>query len=69
MQNEAIISLHDPVGHGRRHLENYKPIDFSDKCDTVMYIGIHDLDPESLANFGLTVDAYFSEADANLNRT
>ncbi len=64
LQNKAIISFHDPVGRGRRYLEDYEPVNFSDKCDRVMQIGIHDLDPEALSDFGLSVETYFPEADA-----
>ena len=63
LENTAIISFHDPVGRGRRCLEDYKPIDFTGKCDRVMQIALHDLDPEALSDFGLTVETYFSEAD------
>ena len=64
LENSAIISFHDPVGRGRRCLEDYQPIDFTGKCDRVMQIALHDLDPEALSDFGLTVDSYFPEADA-----
>lgn len=63
LQNKAIISFHDPVGHGRRCLQDYEPIDFTGKCDRVMQIAIHDLDPEALSDFGLSVETYFPEAD------
>ena len=63
IENTAVISFHDPVGRGRRYLEDYQPIDFTDKCDRVMQIGIHDLDPEALSDFGLSVETYFPEAD------
>jgi len=63
LENTAIISFHDPVGRGRRHLEDYEPIDFTGKCDRVMQIALHDLDPEALADFDLTVESYFPEAD------
>ena len=63
LENTAIISFHDPIGRGRRYLENYEPIDFTGKCDRVMQIALHDLDPEALSDFGLTVDSYFPEAD------
>ena len=63
IKNTAIISFHDSVGRGRRYLEDYQPIDFSGKCDRVMQIGIHDLDPEALSDFGLSVETYFPEAD------
>ena len=64
IENTAIISVHDPVGRGRRCLEDYTPIDFTGKFDRVMQIALHDLDPEALSDFGLTVDSYFPEADA-----
>ncbi len=63
LENTAIISFHDPVGRGRRCVEDYAPIDFTGKCDRVMQIAIHDLDPEALLDFGLTVESYFLEAD------
>ena len=63
IENTAIISFHDPVGRGRRCLEDYQPIDFTDKCDCVMQIALHDLDPEVLSDFDLTVETYFREAD------
>ena len=63
IENTAIISFHDPVGRGRRCLEYYEPMDFMGKCDRVMQIGIHDLDPEALSDFGLSVETYFPEAD------
>lgn len=64
IENTAIISFHDPVDRGHRHLEDYEPIDFTSKCDRVMQIALHDLDPEALSDFGLSVDTYFPEADA-----
>lgn len=63
IENTAIISFHDPVGRGRRCLEDYQPIDFTGKCDRVMQIALHDLDPEALSDFGLSVETYFPEAD------
>ena len=63
IENTAIISFHDPVGRGRRYLEDYKPIDFTGKCERVMQIALHDLDPEALSDFDLTVETYFPEAD------
>ena len=40
IENTAIISFHDPVGRGHRYLEDYKPIDFTGKCDRVMQIAL-----------------------------
>ena len=64
IENTAIISFHDLIGRGRRRLEDYEPIDFTGKCDRVMQIALHDLDPEALADFGLSEETYFPEADA-----
>ena len=64
IENTAIISFHDPVGRGRRCLSYYEPIDFTGKCERVMQIAIHDLDPDALADFGLSVDSYFTEANS-----
>ena len=63
IKNTAVISFHDPVGRGRRSLEAYKPLDFADKCDLVMQIALHDLDPEALSDFSLSVETYFPEVD------
>ena len=63
LENTAIISFHDPVGRGRRCPQDYEPIDFTGKCDRVMQIALHDLDPEALADFDLTEETYFPEAD------
>ncbi len=63
IENTAIVSFHDPVDRGRRLLEDYQPINFTGKCDRVMQITIHDLDPEALTDFGLSVETYFPEAD------
>ena len=63
IENTVVISFHDPVGRGRRHLEDYEPINFTGKCDRVMQIALHDLDPEALSDFGLSVETYFPEAD------
>jgi len=64
IEKTALISFHDPIGRGRRHLEDYKPIDFTGKCDRVMQIALHDLDPEALADFDLTEETYFPEANS-----
>ena len=64
IENTAIISFHDPIGRGRRQLEDYEPIDFTGRCDRVMQIALHDLDPEALSDFGLSGETYFPEADA-----
>lgn len=64
IDGSAIINFYDPAGSGRHAHEEYAPMDFTGKCDRVMQIAIYDLDPEALAEFGLSVDTYFPEADA-----
>ena len=64
LKESAVISFHDPVGRGRRCLEDYEPLDLTGKCSRVIQVGIHDLDPEALPDFGLTVEGYFPEAEA-----
>lgn len=63
LSSSAVISFHDPVGRGRRARERYLPVDFLGRAERVFYVSVHDLDPEALADFGLTVDSYFTEAD------
>ncbi|MBE6537584.1 MAG: dual specificity protein phosphatase family protein [Ruminococcaceae bacterium] len=63
IEKTAIISFHDPIGRGRRCVEDYTPPVFLDKCDRVMQIALHDLDLEALADFDLTEETYFPEAD------
>jgi hypothetical protein len=63
LKNKAVVSFHDPVSRGRRSLEDYRPLDYAGRCDRVMYIALHDLDPEALSDFGLSVETYFPEAD------
>ena len=59
--NTAVISFFDPKS--KRTPENYAPVDYTDVCDNVFFVGIHDIDVETLSNFGLTFDTYFPEAD------
>ena len=63
IEKTALISFHDPICRGHRYPQDYEPIDFTGKCDRVMQIALHDLDPEALADFGLSVETYFPEAD------
>ena len=60
MRDMAIISFCDPPG--RRHV--YPPVDYTGRCDRVMTVAVHDLDPDALSDFGLTVEGYFPEADS-----
>lgn len=62
LRGVAVISFHDPVGHGRRSGAGYAPIEFTGRCERVMKIAVHDLDPDALPDFGLSVESYFPEA-------
>ena len=60
MEKIAVISFYEPEWKKRGKND---PVDFSGRCDRVMRIPLHDLDPEALSDFGLKVDTYFPEAD------
>ena len=60
IEGVALISFCDPEGRGKN---DYKPVDFIGKCERVMQIAVHDLDPSSLSDFGLSIETYFPEAD------
>lgn len=60
--NVAVISFFDPKSN--RTPKNYTPIDYSNVCDRVFYVAVHDIDIEILPDYGLTFDTYFPEADA-----
>ncbi len=58
--NAAVISFYDPKT--KFTPENYKPVDYSSVCKNVFYVCIHDIDIESIGNYGFTFDSYFPEA-------
>lgn len=60
LPNTAVISFYDPKWKGRGY---ETPVDYTGKCDHVMQVAIHDLDPDALNEIGLTIDTYFPEAD------
>ena len=62
LKNTAVISFFDPPSS--RTPENYAPIDYTDMCDIVFSVGVHDIDIEILPEYGLTIDTYLPEADA-----
>lgn len=62
--NAAVISFCDPPRRRRHTHEEIAPIDYSEACERVMQIHLHDLDPDALPEVGLTVETYFPEADA-----
>ncbi len=62
IENTAIISFHDPLGETNHCLGDYSPINFTDKCDRIIQIGVHDISTEMLDHFGMTEEAFFPEA-------
>ena len=54
----AVISFYDPKLNGYGD----EPICYDSFCDRVFYVTVHDIDMESLPEFGLTFDTYFPEA-------
>ena len=60
--NAAIISFFDPP-HNRTP-RDYRPIDFSLYDSPVLKLGVHDIDIETLKDYGLNFDTYFPEASA-----
>jgi hypothetical protein len=61
LDNTAIISFYAPP---RGRLSDCEPLDYSQICDRVFMVEIHDIDIEVLPDFGLTFDEYFPEAYA-----
>lgn len=61
-KNAAVISFYDP--ETRSASSEYKPVDYSSVCGNVFQVCIHDIDIESLEDFGLSFDTYFPEAEA-----
>ena len=59
--NIAVISFYTPEWRGRGKTE---PVNFVGRCDRVMHIALHDLDPDALSEVGLSIETYFPEADA-----
>lgn len=57
--NTAVISFYDPKT--KRTPEGYIPLDYSAVCSHVFMVPLHDIDPEILGNYGLTLDTYFPE--------
>ncbi len=57
----AIISFYDPKSKGTP--SDYRPLDYSGKCSRIFQVGVHDIDIETLEEFGLTFDKYFQEAN------
>lgn len=62
LENTAVISFYDPPSS--RTPTDYAPVDYTDMCDVVFPVGVHDIDIEILPEYGLTIDTYLPEADA-----
>lgn len=62
-EKAAVISFFTP--EGKR--ESEPPVDYSGHSDRVFYVGIPDIDRECLADYGYSMESYFSEADALAN--
>ena len=57
--NVAVISFYDPPTKTWR--EN-APVDYAEQANTVLQIALNDIDIDSLGDYGLTVESYFTEA-------
>lgn len=63
-ENTAVISFYDPPqGRGKLIIPS-EPLDYNGVCDRVYQVEIHDIDLETLLDYGLSYEAYFPEADA-----
>ncbi len=61
LENTAVISFYDPPS--KRNPKVTAPVDYTEKCDRVFSVGIHDIDLEILGDYGLTYDTYFPESE------
>ena len=60
--NTAIISFYDPKS--KRTPADYAPVVFPSSCAWVFKIGVHDIDIEILADYGLTYETYLPEVNS-----
>ena len=58
-ENTAVISFFTP--NKDKLKEN--PVNYQGVCEKVFYIGIPDIDIETLADYGYTCESYLAEAD------
>lgn len=58
-KNTAVISFHDPKTH--RTPADYVPLDYGNTCERIFPVALHDIDPEILEDYGLTMATYFPE--------
>ena len=61
LKNTAIISFYDPAI--RRIDKDYKPVNYSGKCDRVFLCELNDLDIDVMPQYDLTYNTFFPEAD------
>ena len=61
LNDVAIISFYDPILSVSFSVN--EPIDYSEKCNRVFQIAIHDIYYDELEEYNLTCDTYFPEAD------
>lgn len=64
-ENVAVISFFDPPNIQADEVST--PVDYKGKAERVFAVPIHDIDIESLKDYGLSFDAYFPEADRLAN--
>lgn len=63
-ENTAVISFYDPNdGRGLTRLKEYEPINYNGICDYVFTVGVHDIDIETLEDYGLSYETYFPEVE------
>ena len=63
-ENTAVISFYDPNdGRGLARLKEYEPINYNGICDYVFTVGLHDIDIETLGDYGLSYETYFPEVE------
>ena len=60
LKNTAVISFYDPPSS--RTPKDYAPLNYGDRCDLLFSVGVHDIDIETLPEYGLTFDTYLPEA-------
>lgn len=59
--NVAVISFFDPCIKG--YYAEYQPVNLKNKCQKVFYVCVHDIDIDSLEEYGFTLETFFPEAD------
>ena len=61
--NTAVLSFFDPFdGRGLACREKNQPVDYSGVCNRIFTVAVHDIDIETLPEYGLTFKSYFPEA-------